>query len=1716
MTDNTLAPNASVKDSITWAAAQLGVDATALATVISYESAGTFSPSIRGPRTHRGQHIGLIQFGEAEQKQYGAHAGQTVAEQMGAVVRYMQHRGVTPGMSLLDIYSTVNAGSPGRYNASDTAAGGAPGTVRDKVQSRAMLQHGQRAAAIMGGELDVGMFGAGGRQREALSREEMWNTSANDYRERTRAARRAALEGALSGPTGKPEKRVRAFDGAVEWAAATTAAAGADPTDMLAATAGREAEVAGAVLDAGAAPDVQIASQEMADQQAAVQAERNAKQQDASFGDKFNYLWRENSITGAFVDWTEHGYAGDKTADPTFKYVDHMEALEAGRTMKEIEELRKNAGTSLAQLEHMRADQDRRREAAKVMQYSSTGEQLGIGLLAGIADPAGWLAGFGVYKAMHVVGVGARAAMLAGNLPKGFALAGVEGAVGNVLATAGIDALNGRQSTSDYVMAAGFGFALGVPSGLFDLKDARMAASVRELRRLSDQLSEDAAARAARFNHQAAAELGPNATPEAISARSMELEAEATRRDMEELMNDVPDEDRLQPRRVDEEEQDAPKSRVPDDEEDLDYDDSEIVGQRDDDSLWDVAPSVNLTPEEIAKLREESDASWRRAMGELHGTGAVATPKEPVYRGAKHWRTPPEFADQYGNDIRIKRVVEKELAGDAVATTVVRAIGSIQTLRADQRLLATKIADVLDKLDTRLMSLEEAKKVLPPDYDMTGIGGLFFPRENGLYIAAATPEVVIHEALHAATAAAMRMSIGPGATMRRGLEKILPQIREVLRERRFDEKLFTPAERMRMRSQAYNDVGAPASSFLDNVDELLAYGMTNPTVQGILQRIKAPAEGKGYTGRRNAWQWFKDMVAEVMGLQDKKYRSMLDELLDIASDGLDGLARGAGADGNAPRSARTGTLQDYPMAHTMQAVPATRGALLQTRAQVRAVADKYGLTAGITDPVERALAAEMYARAEQALAKINIDEARLKPLLSAVGWEATTTRMLLSKNPLMRATAALLLENPEGAAGRRPSAAILAKMNYMKYMNTAEPHYEGLLNVWAQRQGIGKLRSHLDKTVKERFDTAVSQEMHARWMGTTSTTDPAITKMADILDAGFSRMGAEFAGSGAIGGKRIPVGRSGYMPRQLLGARVAQLTVDQRNVVQKILADDLASQNGFDPAFSKELASKILERSIDKATQGWMVSMDLRSPDTADIVLDSLRALGLGGDQLQKIMGRFSRGGANFTKSRLDLDLNTPHTMPDGSTFRLGDLYSHDVLGLYKQYARRVGGEVALARYGVQGSPGIKEMRVAMRSAGSEYQATGPELEAFDQAMSEILGTSVGTRTGVWGDNFRSLVSSTFLGGMGWTQLAESGNAIHAVGAMGLLRATVGGRRLLSEVRALGKGEAVDNPLLKSLEVYTGGIGADQYRVLGLREVGDRIPTYGQEELGIGSLAVRGVGHAVRVLSMQRAIEAVQIRGMSEQIVIKMFNYIRDGGEIAALRDMGLTPQLEELIRAELGSIATWNGGKLAEVDITKLSSPAARQELATVVERGASQIIQRTYAGEVGKWAHNDYLLLLTQFRTYPMVATQKQWRRTAFTHGTAKAVGYVLGAASVAVPVYMARMALQSVGKDDGWLEDQLTLEKLGMAAARYTSGMGLTSDVLEGFAGMAGLDGMGPRGAGASGSIPAVGLVNDWGKALSWSGDPRKDLQEVTKVMPGNRIPAVQAALQELFSE
>ena len=133
------------------AAEQLGIATKDLLSIIMLESGG--DPSIRGGAGNR--HVGLIQFGPEEQRKYGASQGQSITEQMPAVVRYLMDRGVKPGMALPNVYAAVNAGQAHLTNRGDRKNGGIVDNIYEFTTGEKMKPFLNQAEGLLSAYPDI-------------------------------------------------------------------------------------------------------------------------------------------------------------------------------------------------------------------------------------------------------------------------------------------------------------------------------------------------------------------------------------------------------------------------------------------------------------------------------------------------------------------------------------------------------------------------------------------------------------------------------------------------------------------------------------------------------------------------------------------------------------------------------------------------------------------------------------------------------------------------------------------------------------------------------------------------------------------------------------------------------------------------------------------------------------------------------------------------------------------------------------------------------------------------------------------------------------------------------------------------------------------------------------------------------------------------------------------------------------------------------------------------------------------------------------------------------------------------------------------------------------------------------------------------------------------------------------------------------------------------
>jgi len=784
---------------------------------------------------------------------------------------------------------------------------------------------------------------------------------------------------------------------------------------------------------------------------------------------------------------------------------------------------------------------------------------------------------------------------------------------------------------------------------------------------------------------------------------------------------------------------------------------------------------------------------------------------------------------------------------------------------------------------------------------------------------------------------------------------------------------------------------------------------------------------------------------------------------------------------------------------------------------------RFGLSlAPLDTPKARADAQAMLAlhkRAEQWAAANPIDPTRVDQLIanSALGGRFASTGLLMLKSPspLVRMIASELLEDASGASGiRKPTAAISKHLTERLMLGNALNDVQSAYNFWKAANGGSHKDDLIGGTKWKQFNQAVASEIEARRFSGALTQDPNVRGAADVLEAAYQRIANEQRKAGTNGADALPTTSKGYMPHRMSPGAVLALSPAKRQVLQNALTDQFITIEGWDATFADRLAAKYVDRVRARGAGDYDTAIGGRG--SASDVEEALRGMDLPEDVIANHMANFNKGSAGWTKARIELDLNRVYQTPEGE-FRLMDIFETDQLSLLRSQAGRASGDVALTKFGVRGTEGLKLLRKAMQYGADGQMAGNAEREAFEQIAKEFMNEPFGNQTGRWADRLMTANAVVRLGGVVFNQFAELANGFGSIGVAASLKHIPEFRRLRAEVIELSKGNKVNNSLLDSIEAGGAEFGADNYKVvLPFDNQNNLNPAYGQDTLTVTDRLLRGAGHLQSKLSGWRAVHAVQERGMAEQIVLKIARYSQDGSSDAALRDMGITPELQRAIQSS-GAARFDASGNPVEFDVTKIADPDQREAVIQAVWRGTRQIIQGTFIGERGKWAHDNLLKLMTQFRTFSLTATEKQVSRQYLiggggAAGAARLVGLFAGAASIAVPVYMVRTIAASIGREDEdeFLEQRLSSEAIGRAVFNYIGVAGLAGDFLDVGAGLAGAPITGGRAGSETNFVgnfiaPSLTLVDDAWKMAQGVLDPNDNtLEDVAKLLPGSRMP------------
>lgn len=1231
-------------------------------------------------------------------------------------------------------------------------------------------------------------------------------------------------------------------------------------------------------------------------------------------------------------------------------------------------------------------------------------------LLGGMADPGSMLAGVGIMKAAQVARIGSGAFIAQGRAGAALASAAAENVIGNVAVEAAADMSGEVYSGADYAVAAAT--ALGF-TGLF-ARGVTRAAAEAQLKGLADKIAADNLTAHSNLVGRAKDELPTDASTTQVQAKVDELQARDNAERERAIASGLGDDEKLVP------------------------------------------------PEVTQQLRDELEGNEVPPKPPGEEVDADAPPPPP----------PPTNNTEAGDALagldtgdQTKPVVRDILADDGEAATVAwtirsnatagdATVGDVLDILADpttgaklsigDRAIAERLRVVTSKWQGQIAVKFDMSKgrsyYAPPGAaarngvpnadprvqvslgksasDLSGVSPLGLRRlpltDLTSRLDTRSTTVLLHEAVHAVTHAqieAVRRGVIVDGKAKEAVVA-LEQLRGKLKDHIKD--LPTPFGK---------EWGANYAT--KNLHEFVAQVASDMETRSRLAEIELP-------GGRSALTQFVKTVTRLLGF-DKPSRTALDAAL-LHFDTL--VKAGKDSDGGI-RYKSSDVIHMAPDVPGVIPAPASVNPDRAASARARWV------------PL-------MYERAKSILARNPIDKERTNVLTKyAEGGFSDGLVLAKSSNDILRSLPVLLVETTTGAGGRRATVAIDRELKFGQFIGNAVQIGEQSYSGWVRAKGEGFMSQMVNDVFKgdmrRQFNDLVADEIRGRAYGQVPTTDRFVLEAANALGEGFERMRVAQVEAGTLGSANLNDldGRK-YLPQNLEGSRLAVLGQDQLDQLGDMLATQLkVIVPEWDDKFRNAFSAHYLKRAKDRAMQGAGDRNAMQATDGLADIRTALDDMGGAPDDIKKAKQALNtRSGLSQTKHRINWNLEAD--LPWGGG-KLRDLFTNDPFQLYRSYANRTAGNVALTRAGILGEKGLIEMREAVQAAPAGQQASQLELDAFDRVAAEILGRPVpGAVISDVPNAMRLIVSLQRLGGMAVTQLAETSNAIHHLGFTATLKSVVDLPRHIGNVGRVAKGGKA-NDLLSSIE-FIGGkeFGMDSYKLVApLDPPDDRLMVYGDKQ-GWFMKSLGAGNHLQAKLGFFRGIMAAQQRAMAEQTLIKALKYI-DAGETGsiALKDAGFTDELVQRIRPFMDQIRTKDAsGDLLSVDLTKLPDSRTAEQFVQSIWRMNSQIIQGTFIGERSKWFHNDYMKMFLQLRTFGLTAQEKQFGRNRLNHGYAKAAGIIAGQVAIGSMIHLARVQANAAlrGDRESYLKDQASAGALIKAGMNYSSATGLFGEAYQ----------------------------------------------------------------------
>lgn len=913
--------------------------------------------------------------------------------------------------------------------------------------------------------------------------------------------------------------------------------------------------------------------------------------------------------------------------------------------------------------------------------------------------------------------------------------------------------------------------------------------------------------------------------------------------------------------------------------------------------------------------------------------------------------------------------------------------------------LATRLAEVLDGMGAAgqksIFRVVRGGDTAHEQFLRPGVGGLHITQgaDTLVQVRGATaagrvgsnPITALHELTHAATVQVMRAAErdpGSVSVAAQDAMRVLNQTMERIKTHLADSPDDTLSDFAKDIKAGRNNAGA-------NRMELVAWALTDPRMQRLLESIPAPDKG-------TMWSSFVRTIRDLLGLSPAA-DTALTNVLQSASKLLD----------EAP--GYTAQMATWANKGAPTAAPVYEAAFEGTKAAAAAT---------------RGFVNRFFSEAD-----------------------------LLGVSPEARAMMGRLIDDPvrrEGFSTNDNAASFLRR--YRNEFDGHVMRYDDAVAEVLGKRGVGwrdrAMNTKKGVSGRDALNDEVSAELLRRnkeWSSQGTQSVPAgldadIKRLADISDDIHAKMGQRAQEAGVRGFEEFQP-HPGYFHRSWNYSKMMDLDLVQPGLAAKVIGEAVfRGLKTLEREDAATIAKAIVQRSKDRASGIRSEFMGaLGVADTA-FIRESLEAAGVSQVKRDSIMGKIEQkasdqGTVKYGKGRLNLDMDVEVTM-GGQVYKASDLIDRDLDRLMENYSSSISGRSALARAGM---PGDSEIEAFIRDYTKSVAGLGVrKTEELTGQLRGVFGDFTGNvpkehQLGPIAQRAAGLTSATMLGFSGVYQLAEITTMAHRQGVaatMGELMRTAGGgmAKLLGQARK-------DPDLASEMQTV---LGLDLARDIRMKPWKRQFDTFiGSSDTVFDRLLHSGK-QATPILNGMKYIHGIQSRMNANLTLNKIARASAgDADAIKVLKQYGKDVDWDTLLPRVRGYVSLI--GKNAE---SMNWGIWAQKDIDTVMNTALRIMDDSILYGRVGQnagYARSPVGQMLGQFRSFVAFAHNKLLRGTYENDG-------VLGVATLLAMQYPTTALMMGVKSAiNGKLDlSEKGIKKMAMEGISYTAGLGFTADM------------------------------------------------------------------------